>query len=90
MARNPFRNPGLPQVKDDQWLGNSQNLNSSVPDSLPSMSESLESSPRALASPTPASIPSITRPEHSINPELKRERFKKLAGLLGGFKKPSI
>lgn len=50
---------------------------------------SLEDSPRALATPEMAPIPSITRPERPINPEMKRERFKKLQALLGSVKKPA-
>lgn len=39
-------------------------------------------SPRSLATPSLLQIPGITRPERIINPELKRERFRKLASIL--------
>lgn len=42
----------------------------------------LESTPMSLTSPQRPAIPSITRPEKSINPELRKKRFKKLAGIL--------
>lgn len=47
-------------------------------------------SPRSLALPPSPVIPSITRPERPIEPEIRRERFRRLSGILSGFKKPSI
>lgn len=90
MARNPFKTPGLPKVNDDPWAGkeySDQNLMASVPlktsSSLPS---DLEVSPKTLATPKSPAIPGITRPERNLNPELRRERFRKLAGILGSKK----
>lgn len=60
------------------------------PAGLPELSNSLEASPRALATPEVAPVPSITRPEHMMNPEMKRERFKKLQALLGGVKQAGV
>lgn len=44
-------------------------------------------SPRSQAVPALAPIPSITRPERPVEPEMRRERFKRLAGML---KRPQI
>jgi hypothetical protein len=44
-------------------------------------------SPRSAAIPTSAQIPGITRPERPLNTEFRRERFKRLAGMI---RKPTI
>jgi hypothetical protein len=81
--KNPFKMPGV----DKDTLGNQeysdQNLNATVPLKTPSSFPSQRlSSPESLAKPARPAIPSITRPEKSIDPEGRRERFKKLQSIL--------
>lgn len=60
MAKNPFKLPGIPKVKQLS--------------SLPS--------DRAL-SPTSA----VMGPEQPVDPEARKARFRRLAGILGGLRK---
>jgi hypothetical protein len=41
-----------------------------------------EPTPSSLVTPPRPAIPSITRPEKIINPEARKERFKRLASIL--------
>lgn len=42
-----------------------------------------EESPASIETPPRPAIPGITRPEKIINPEARKERFRRLAGILG-------
>jgi hypothetical protein len=81
MARNPYKSLGQDELSDKEY--NDQNLNTPVPLNIQSSFPSqIHSSPESLAKPARPAIPSITRPEKSIDPEARRERFKKLQSIL--------
>jgi len=88
MARNPFKPP---QMAKDPWAKkefNDKNLNASVPLKLSShLPSDRLASPAKLASPKLPALPQVVGPESPVTPEARKERFKRLAGILGGLKK---
>lgn len=87
MARNPMKIPNtMPSIKNDPYTQSEysdKNLMAPMPLNIStSMPSDRLASPASLAAPKRPAIPGITRPERSVIPEMRKERFKRLMGIL--------